>query len=120
MLLPLTVADRIDFWRRLHERLAKLSNRIDATMQAGILSQVHNRVPMVTAEEQRALQLDNAKEDIRHWSVMRDPHAGQVEGHKGIGATAERTIQHSEAAAAQAGEHVQAAQERLQYGGDPS
>ena len=44
---------------------------------------------------------------------MRDLHVGQVEGHKGIVATAERTIQHSEAAAAQAGEHVQAAQERL-------
>jgi len=26
---PLTVANRVAFWQRVHERLAKLSNRID-------------------------------------------------------------------------------------------
>lgn len=68
--LPLTVPDRIEFWRRLHDRLAKLSNRIDAATQAKILGQIHARVPMVTAEEQRTLQVDNAKEDLRHWSAI--------------------------------------------------
>ena len=45
--LPLTVPDRIEFWRRLHDRLAKLSNRIDAATQAKILGQIHARTPPI-------------------------------------------------------------------------
>ena len=55
---PLSVADRLLFWRRLHERLAKLGNRIDAALQDKILGEIHARIPMVTVEEQQAL-LDN-------------------------------------------------------------
>ena len=29
--VPLSVEDRLAFWQRLHDRLAKLSNRLDAT-----------------------------------------------------------------------------------------
>jgi hypothetical protein len=94
-------------------RLAKLSNRIDATMQSKILGQMHARIPMVTADEQRALQLANAKEDVRVSSAMQDIHAGQVEDHKGIIAACERAVRDGEAAAAQAGEHKQATQERV-------
>jgi hypothetical protein len=111
--LPLTVPGRIDFWARLHARLGQLANRIDATMQGKILGEVHMRVPMVTADEQRALQLENAKQDLGHSSAMRDIHAGQVEGHKGLVAAAERAIRAAEAAAAQASEQAQAAQERI-------
>jgi hypothetical protein len=31
--VPPSVADRITFWQRLHERFAKLSNRVDAATQ---------------------------------------------------------------------------------------
>ena len=51
------------FWQKLPERLARLSNRVDAAMQATILSKVHERIPMVSADEQRSLQLENAKAD---------------------------------------------------------
>jgi hypothetical protein len=37
MWLLWVLCHRIAFWGRLHERLAKLSNRIDATMQGVIL-----------------------------------------------------------------------------------
>jgi hypothetical protein len=111
--LPMTVPDRIQFWIRLHERLAKLSNRIDATLQGKILGHLHARIPMVTADEQRALQLDNAKDDARLWSAMQDLHAAQVEGHKDLVATAERVIADNQAAAAKAGERTQAASERI-------
>jgi len=33
---PPTVADRVEFWRRLHERIGQLSNRVDGTAQAKI------------------------------------------------------------------------------------
>ena len=52
---PPTIADRIAFWSRLHERLGRLSNRIDGEMQGKVLGAVHARVPMITPDEQRAL-----------------------------------------------------------------
>jgi hypothetical protein len=47
------VAARIEFWRELHERLAPLSNRLDAETRGKVMVAVHARVPMVTPEEQR-------------------------------------------------------------------
>jgi len=51
---PLSVATRIEFWRRLHERLDQLSNRLDAETRGKVMDAVHARVPMVTPDEQRA------------------------------------------------------------------
>lgn len=61
--MPPSVADRVAFWQRLRERLAKLSNRVDATAQGKLLGQIHARIPMVTPDEQAALQLENADYD---------------------------------------------------------
>jgi hypothetical protein len=52
--MPLTVADRIAFWKDVYECLGRLGNRIDADTQARLLGAVHGRIPMVTPEEQRA------------------------------------------------------------------
>ena len=60
---PLSVAARIEFWRGLHERLDQLSNRLDAQTRGKVIGAVHARVPMVTPDEQRALQLEKAKGD---------------------------------------------------------
>jgi hypothetical protein len=51
---PPSVAARIEFWRRLHERLDQLSNRLDAETRGKVMDAVHARVPMVTPDEQRA------------------------------------------------------------------
>jgi hypothetical protein len=40
---PMTVADRVAFWSALYQRLAKLSNRIDAEAHAKVLGSVHAR-----------------------------------------------------------------------------
>jgi hypothetical protein len=39
--VPPSVEDRIAFWQRLHERVAKLANRLDATAQAKLLGDIH-------------------------------------------------------------------------------
>jgi hypothetical protein len=67
-----TVADRVAFWVSLHERLAMLGNRLDGEAQARVLAAVHERVPMVTADEQRALQLAKAESEERFWAGMVD------------------------------------------------
>ena len=110
---PPSVDGRIAFWQRLHERLGKLSNRLDAAAQAKVMAAVHARIPMVTADEQRALQLENAKDDLRFWDALADMHASTVEGNKGLAAAAERTIAKSEAERANAAEHVEQAKERI-------
>ena len=60
IILSPSVADRVAFWARLHERLSKLANRIDPAAQGKIMGDIHARVPMPTPDEQRALQLENA------------------------------------------------------------
>jgi hypothetical protein len=57
--IPASAADRIVFWRRLHGRLSALSNQI-ADEQAKILGAVHERIPMLTPDEQRDMQMQNA------------------------------------------------------------
>ena len=44
----------VHFRRGLHERLAQLSNRLDAETRSKVMVAVHARVPTVTPEEQRA------------------------------------------------------------------
>jgi hypothetical protein len=83
----------------------RLGNRIDAAAQAKLLGDIHARIPMITANEQRALQLANAKADAETWGTLADMHAGTVEGHAGLIASAERTK------AAAAAEHAKAAEQ---------
>jgi hypothetical protein len=49
-----SVAARIEFWHELHERLAQLSNRLDAETRGKVMVAVHAGVPMVTPQEQPA------------------------------------------------------------------
>jgi uncharacterized protein (DUF885 family) len=114
IILPPSVADRITFWGRLHERLAKLSNRIAAADHGKVLGAVHARVPMVTADEQVALQLENAKADADFWNRLADMHAGTAADHKGLAAWAERASAEGEIERAKAAEHAARAKERVE------
>ena len=67
---PPSVAARNEFWRGLHERLAQLSNRLDAETLGKVVAAVHARVPMVTPDEQRALQLEKPKGDAERRSKV--------------------------------------------------
>jgi hypothetical protein len=109
---PPAIHERIDFWRRLHERLAKLGNRIDPAAHGKLLGDIHSRVPMVTPDEQRALQLENAKEDVKHFGAMRDMHQDTVDNHRSQAIRIADTIRHGEVIAADANRVAAAAQER--------
>ena len=109
-----SVQERVEFWQRLHERLAKLSNRIDATMQGKLLGEIHARIPMVTLEEIRALQLENAEADASLWESIRDMNQDQADGHKELKAKAVQAIARDEAAAAKAAAEVAAAKDRIE------
>lgn len=120
---PPSVEARVTFWQRLHQRLAKLGNRVDAAAQARLLGEIHARVPMVTLEEQQALKLENAKADERFWDRLTDLHAGTVEDHKGLIAAAERKIAAGQAEIAKVMPERDAAKDRrkrLERGEDVS
>lgn len=111
--IPSSLAVRIAFWTQLHQRLARLSNRIDPKTQGKIYGGAHASIPMPTPAEQRALQEENARADEKFWLELRDMHAEKVEGTKGLVATAERNIAASQAATGEADVKTAAAKERL-------
>jgi hypothetical protein len=109
-----SVRERLAFWAKLLERLARLANRVGPADQAKIYGALHARIPMVTPDEQRAIQEANAEDDERFWDAMRDIGAASVEGHKALIARAETKIAEHAAGAAKAGERAQAAKDRLE------
>ena len=111
--LSLTPFDRFEFWRDLHAKLARLSNRIDAATHARILGSVHERVPMPTTDGQAALQLEAAEEDARFWRSMQDMNASTAEGHRRLAERAEQKQRALEASAADAAQRAAAAEDRV-------
>jgi hypothetical protein len=111
---PPSVVDRLEFWKRLYERLARLANRVDSAAHGKILAQIHERVPMVTADEQRALQAENAKRDLELWTSLRDMQTATAEDNKELGRRVTATIGAAETAAAQAAAKAETARERVE------
>jgi hypothetical protein len=109
-----SVRERIAFWAKLPGRLDRLGNRVGADEHGKIYGALHARIPMVTPDEQRAVQEENFKDDERFWDAMRDLNAASVEEHKSLIADAEAKLKGSEHAAADAGEKLEAAKDRLQ------
>src|SRR5271170_2921987 len=79
-----SVRERLAFWSKLPERLARLGNRVGPDDHAKIYAALHARIPMVTPDEQRAIQEENAKNDERFWDTTRDLNASHIEGHKAL------------------------------------
>jgi hypothetical protein len=96
------VADRIAFWKKLNQRLARFSNRIDADTQRKILGAVDARIAMPTIEEIRVLQLENAEADERVWSTLQDMHESTAADRMALRALVESAITASPAAATMA------------------
>jgi hypothetical protein len=109
-----SVRERLAFWAKLPERLARLGNRVGPDDHAKIYAALHARIPMVTPDEQRAIQEENAKNDERFWDTTRDLNASHIEGHKALIALAEKKIAEMEPEVAKAAERVEVARSRLE------
>ena len=109
-----SVRERIAFWTKLPGRLAALGNRVSSDEHGKIYGALHAHIPMVTAEEQRAVQEENLKDDERFWDTMRDLNAASAEEHKSLIATAEAKLKGHESAATDAGKRLETAKNRLQ------
>ncbi len=109
---PMTKADRVAFWRLLFPRLEKLGNRI-ADEKLKILDAIHARIPIVTPDEQTALQRENAEADVKLWETLQDMNASKAEGLKGVAALTSGQAAEAEAEAAKAAAEAARAKERL-------
>ena len=108
----LTVAGRVEYWQDLHQRLGRLSNRLDSETQAKILGAVHARVPMPTVEEIHALNLEEAKQHEAAWRMRHVSTEAIVDENKLRLKAAERLVADGEPLVAVAAEEVKAAEER--------
>jgi hypothetical protein len=108
-----SVADRIAFWAKAHGRLDRLANRIGPDM-AKIMGALHERVPMVTPDEQRELQLENARADERFHTGLAGMQASIVEDHKGLKITVEQVIAANQTEATANAERAAAARDRVE------
>lgn len=109
---PLTVAGRVEYWQGLHQRLGRLSNRLDGETQAKILGAVHDRVPMPTVDEIHALNLEEAKQHEAAWRMRHVSTEAIVEENKLRLKAAQRLVAAAEPLVASAAEEVKAAEER--------
>jgi hypothetical protein len=112
--LPLTVADRIQFWHRLHERLARLGNRVDPEAQAKLLTSIYERVPMPTIAELHAEQLKNAEDDEQFWLTVCDTQKEMAEGYEQTAAAAGANAVAARAAMTEAAERAAAIHGRIE------
>jgi hypothetical protein len=110
---PTSVADRIAFWEQLNERLARLSNRIDAETQGKLLSVVHERIPMPTLDDRRTLQIEDAEAAERFWSGVQEAQEDYSAGHKEVAALSERKASEAKAEANKAAAQAAGLRDRI-------
>jgi hypothetical protein len=111
---PMTVAGRVEFYRRASERFARLANRIGADDKKKIVAALRARIPPVTDDDIRTVQRENAEADEKLWSGLQGMNAEQAEGHKKIAAESARIAAAAEAQAKAAAEKAAVAKVRIE------
>src|SRR5271165_1198974 len=77
-----SIRERLAFWSKLPDRLARLGNRVGSDEHGKIYGALHARIPMVTPDDQRAIQEENAKADEQVSGAIRDIGASIIDGHR--------------------------------------
>jgi hypothetical protein len=112
-MLEASAEDRVAFWRRLHERLSRLGNRIDPAKLGAILAAINARVPMATVDELPAVRVGRAERSLRQWRLHLEGCQEQVALHQQLKADVERKIDQWTKEAARAQANAEAAQAAL-------
>jgi hypothetical protein len=79
---PPSPADRVRFWISMHQRLARLSNRLDDAAREAILAAVHARIAIPTAEDQEAARAAGREANAPLFAVLRDKHRALADVHR--------------------------------------
>jgi hypothetical protein len=111
---PPSVEDRLTFWEHLHERIAKLGNRVRPEDHRKLFAAIHARIPMVMVAEQTAMQLAMEEASAEFWEDLGDMHRSGAEERKALAAIIAKQIAANEAGAANADEHAKNARDRIE------
>src|SRR5262249_34099649 len=79
---------RETFWRKLHETVARLGNRIAEGEQGKIMASLHERIPMVTPDERREHEIALAEREQYFWNSTQELLAERAEGKDGLASDA--------------------------------
>jgi hypothetical protein len=111
--IPVTIAGRVEFYRRASERFKGLANRIGGDDKKKIVAALRAKIPPVTDDEICTVQRENAEADEKFWSGLHGMNADMAEGNKALAATASRKAVEAEAQAKTAAEKAGAAKDRI-------
>jgi hypothetical protein len=78
---PLTAADRVAYWQALFARLDRLSNRLDDEARTKMMDQISARIPVITPDDVRAVQLENTKVEAKQNAMVRDIFSDKAKAH---------------------------------------
>lgn len=109
-----SVRGRLAFWSKLPAVLERLGNRVGPDGRGKFYGALHARIPMVTPDDQRSIQEENAKDDERFWDGLHDMNASLAEGYKAHIAKAEMKLAELQPEVANAAERHDAAKDRLE------
>src|SRR5262245_29757582 len=112
-----TVEARVAYWKRLHERLSRLGNRVDSTKLATILGAINARIPMATIDEIPTARTAQAERTLKWWQAHRENCQEQVELNSQLKQAIENKIEFFKTEAARAESHVESARAAI---ADPS
>lgn len=104
-----TIEARMTFWRQLHERLNRLSNRVDPAKVGHILGAVHARVPMATADELPTARAARIERNLKFWRGHREFAQAQIEASELSKAKIEQDIARWTTETARAQSNIEAA-----------
>jgi hypothetical protein len=109
-----TIADRVEFWQRVNERLKALDNRTRIGPEIEKIEAVlHERVPISSLEEQRELKLENAHAEARIFDILADLHGALAANHKAVATAANAKRSGNEAASVASAVRAAEARERI-------
>ena len=111
--LDVTIRDRLDFWKYVEPRLDRLANRIGPDERAKIIDALDARIPVLTDDDLRSVQEDNAKHDQKFWGDVRDTNADVAARHRSIIARAEEEIANVMSTAEEVAERIDVATDRV-------
>jgi hypothetical protein len=73
---PIAARERLRFWRELKERFrdlaARLGNSVTSDDRRAALTAIHRRIPKPTADEEQAVRIATARDDVAFWEMVRD------------------------------------------------
>jgi len=99
---PISIAERVRFWRDLKPRFRALSNRVAADDRRKALAVIHERIPKPTDDEERQARDDAVRANKAFWTRIRDDARAQAKDKRKLIATVEKEVAAHDAQAAEA------------------